>query len=108
MICAAQKVEHYEIASYGCLHEWAGVLGNEEAANLLEEILNEEKATNRSLTGLARERSNQEALGEFPGGDVEAAGAAQGTVSAQNYAIPAETSLQGVATPMTELTTTHA
>jgi len=58
LISAAQKVEHYEIASYGCLHEWAGVLGNNEAASLLEEILDEEKAANESLTELARKRSN--------------------------------------------------
>jgi ferritin-like metal-binding protein YciE len=64
LISAAQKVEHYEMASYGCLHEWAGLLGNDEAAGLLEEILEEEKAANESLTELARAKSNQEALGE--------------------------------------------
>ena len=64
LISAAQKVEHYEIASYGCLHEWAGVLGNEKAARLLEEILDEEKAADEGLTELARASSNQEALGE--------------------------------------------
>ena len=62
LIAAAQKVEHYEIASYGCLHEWAGLLGNQKAADLLEEILEQEKAANRSLTGLARASSNQEAM----------------------------------------------
>ena len=50
LISAAQKVEHYEMASYGCLHEWAGLLGNQEAAGLLQEILEEEKAANESLT----------------------------------------------------------
>ena len=64
LISAAQKVEHYEMASYGCLHEWAALLGNKEAADLLEEILGEEKAANESLNELAIERSNQEALGE--------------------------------------------
>jgi len=64
LICAAQKVEHYEIASYGCLHEWAGVLGNKDAAGFLLGILDEEKAANESLTALARSRSNPEALGE--------------------------------------------
>ena len=64
LISAAQKVEHYEMASYGCLHEWAGLLGNTEAAGLLQEILNEEKAANESLTELARASSNEEALGE--------------------------------------------
>ncbi len=67
LISAAQKVEHYEMASYGCLHEWAGVLGNQEAAEILQDILDEEKAANESLTDLALEKSNDEALGEFPG-----------------------------------------
>ena len=64
LISAAQKVEHYEMASYGCLQEWAGLLGNEEAAGLLHEILDQEKAANETLTGLARASSNEEALGE--------------------------------------------
>jgi ferritin-like metal-binding protein YciE len=64
LISAAQKVEHYEMASYGCLHEWAGLLRNEEAAGLLLEILDEEKAANETLTKLARASSNEEALGE--------------------------------------------
>ena len=62
LISAAQKVEHYEMASYGCLHEWAGLLGNKEAAGLLQEILEQEKAANETLTGLARTGSNEEAL----------------------------------------------
>ncbi len=64
LISAAQKVEHYEMASYGCLHEWAGILGNKEAVSLLQQILGEEKAANESLTKLARASSNEEALGE--------------------------------------------
>ena len=64
LIAAVQKIEHYEIASYGCLRDWATVLGNKEAADILQEILDEEKATNHSLTELARSRSNQEALSE--------------------------------------------
>ena len=62
LIAAAQKVEHYEIATYGCLHEWAGLLENEKAAMLLQEILDEEKAADRKLTGLARAGNNDEAL----------------------------------------------
>ncbi len=54
LVSAAQKVEHYEIASYGCLHEWAGLLGNGQAAGLLEEILGEEKAANETLSDRAR------------------------------------------------------
>lgn len=64
LIAAAQKVEHYEIASYGCLQEWAELLGNEEAAGLLQEILDNEKNANETLTELARSISNEEALGE--------------------------------------------
>jgi ferritin-like metal-binding protein YciE len=74
LISAAQKVEHHEIASYGCLHEWAGLLGNKQAASLLEEILDEEKAANDKLTNLARGGSNQEALDE--GDEKESAGEA--------------------------------
>jgi len=62
LISAGQKVEHYEMASYGCLHEWAGLLGNQKAANLLEEILKEEQTANDTLTQLARASSNEEAL----------------------------------------------
>ena len=64
LISAAQKVEHHEIASYGALHEWANRLGNSKAADLLEEILGEEKAANATLTKLALDNSDKEALGE--------------------------------------------
>jgi ferritin-like metal-binding protein YciE len=74
LISAAQKVEHYEMASYGCLHEWAGLLGNKEAAGLLQEILEEEKAANEGLTELARASSNEEALGEADDAGSETAG----------------------------------
>jgi ferritin-like metal-binding protein YciE len=64
LISAAQKVEHHEMASYGALHAWAGLLGNKVAAELLLEILGEEKAANDALTALARASSNKEAMGE--------------------------------------------
>jgi ferritin-like metal-binding protein YciE len=63
LISAAQKVEHYETATYGCLIEWAKLLDNEEGASILEEILDQEKAANEKLNELATKRSNQEALG---------------------------------------------
>jgi ferritin-like metal-binding protein YciE len=48
LISAAQKVEHHEMAAYGCLHEWATLLGNKEAAGLLQESLIKKKPpTNR-------------------------------------------------------------
>ena len=53
LIAAAQAVEHYEIARYGTLREWARVLGNTEAHDLLGQILDMEKAANSKLTGLA-------------------------------------------------------
>jgi ferritin-like metal-binding protein YciE len=61
IISACQKVEHYEIASYGTLHAWSELLGNQEAATLLNEILAEEKQANDSLNELAMEK-NKEAL----------------------------------------------
>jgi ferritin-like metal-binding protein YciE len=64
LIAAAQKVEHYEMATYGCLHEWAKLLGNKKAAALLQEILDEEGATNKALTVLARASSNEDAMAE--------------------------------------------
>ena len=67
LIAAAQKVEHYEIASYGCLHEWAGLLGNQNAAGLLKQILDQEKAANESLNELAHDALNEAALGESNG-----------------------------------------
>ena len=62
LICAAQKVEHYEMASYGCLQTWAILLGNNEAAELLAEILEEEKAADSALNELAKGSINEEAL----------------------------------------------
>jgi ferritin-like metal-binding protein YciE len=53
LIAAAQAVEHYEIARYGTLREWAKVLGHTEAHDLLGLILDMEKAANSKLTGLA-------------------------------------------------------
>jgi ferritin-like metal-binding protein YciE len=59
IIGAAQRVEHYEIAAYGTAHEFANLLGETEAASLLEETLNEEKETDEKLTELAKEINSQ-------------------------------------------------
>jgi ferritin-like metal-binding protein YciE len=64
LIGTLQKIEHYEIAAYGCLHEWAGLLGHTNAAGLILEILAEEKASNDALIELARSKCNRAALGE--------------------------------------------
>lgn len=53
LIGAAQKVEHYEIATYGTLHALAQKLGYKDAAKLLAETLDEEKATDEKLTAIA-------------------------------------------------------
>lgn len=64
IICAAQKVEHYEIATYGTLVAWAKQLGEDEAASLLEETLNEEKEADTILTEVAESAINEEATME--------------------------------------------
>jgi len=64
IICAAQKVEHYEIATYGTLVAWAKQLGEDEAAALLEETLNEEKEADSVLTEVAESCINAEATTE--------------------------------------------
>jgi ferritin-like metal-binding protein YciE len=55
LIAAAQKVEHYEIAAYGTVRTYARLLGMEDAADLLQETLEEEGATDEKLTGLAED-----------------------------------------------------
>jgi ferritin-like metal-binding protein YciE len=64
IIAAAQKVEHYEIASYGTLRTFAQTLGMDDAAAILEEILEEEKNADEILTGVAESTINVEALEE--------------------------------------------
>jgi ferritin-like metal-binding protein YciE len=61
LICAAQKVEHYEIATYGCLCTWADMMGHAQALQLLKENLSEEKAADEKLTTIAKARANMEA-----------------------------------------------
>jgi len=61
LIAAAQKVEHYEIASYGTLCAWAKQMNHHEALELLHETLEEERATDEKLTQLAEDLANIEA-----------------------------------------------
>lgn len=53
LISAAQRVEHYEIAGYGCARTYAELLGDNDGAELLQQTLDEEKATDEKLTELA-------------------------------------------------------
>lgn len=62
IIAAAQKVEHYEIASYGTVRTFAQLLGEDEAAEVLQETLDEEGDADKLLTQLAQEIVNPEAL----------------------------------------------
>jgi ferritin-like metal-binding protein YciE len=68
LIAAAQRVEHYEIAGYGCVRTYAKLLGQNEAVTTLQETLNEEKETNSKLTGLA-ENINVEAMNSSDSGE---------------------------------------
>lgn len=61
LIAAAQKVEHYEIASYGTLCTIARQLGEDDALRLLKETMAEEKATDEKLTHIAEAGANQKA-----------------------------------------------
>ena len=61
LIASAQRVEHYEMAAYGTLVAWAEAMGHTDAAELLQTTLDEEKATDEKLTGLAEGGINQSA-----------------------------------------------
>lgn len=58
LIAAAQKVEHYEIATYGCLVTYAKLMGHDKQAAILAETLEEEKVTDENLTEIAMSESN--------------------------------------------------
>ena len=62
LIAAAQRVEHYEIAGYGCARTYAKLLGHGEATKLLQQTLDEEKRTDEKLTELAVGSINTEAV----------------------------------------------
>lgn len=61
LIAAAQRIEHYEIAGYGCVRTYAQMLGNDQAAQLLQQTLEEEGLTDKKLTDLAESVINLEA-----------------------------------------------
>ncbi len=61
LISAAQRVEHYEMAGYGCARTYAEMIGDEQGAKLLQQTLDEESATNQKLTDLAESVINLEA-----------------------------------------------
>src|ERR671913_1136402 len=72
LIASAQRVEHYEMAAYGTLVAWAKAMGHDEAADTLQQILDEEKATDEKLSQLAEGGINQEAASTAHPQDEEA------------------------------------
>jgi ferritin-like metal-binding protein YciE len=66
LIATAQKLGHHKIAFYGCLREWAGLLDYDEAAVVMDEILEHEQAADEAFTDLARAGRNEEACGNGP------------------------------------------
>ena len=75
LIAAAQRVEHYEIAGYGTVRTFANLLGQDEAAELLQQTLDEEGETDKQLSELAEGIVNEKALSEDEEKEVATAGA---------------------------------
>ena len=64
LIAAAQKVEHYEMATYGCLRTWADLLEEEQASRILQTTLDEEGEADKKLTDIAQSLNVEAAEGE--------------------------------------------
>ena len=69
LIASGQRAEHYEIAAYGTLVAWAEAMGHTDAAALLQETLDEEKAADEKLTSIAEAGINQDAADAAHPGD---------------------------------------
>jgi ferritin-like metal-binding protein YciE len=69
LIASAQRVEHYEIAAYGTLVAWAKGMGMNDAENLLQQILDEEKAADKTLSAIAESGVNEEAASGVKGAE---------------------------------------
>ncbi len=93
LIASAQRAEHYEIAAYGTLLAWAKAMGHGEAAELLQEILDEEKAADERLNAIAESGVNEEAVSGMEAGkdDDEAAPARSARRSAAAASISRRT-----------------
>ena len=74
LIAAAQRVEHYEMAGYGCVRTFARLLGRTDHAKLLQQTLDEEGAADKKLTALAESVINVEAESEEPSAPAKKAG----------------------------------
>jgi len=79
LIAAGQRAEHYEMAAYGTLVAWAQAMGHTQAEKLLQQTLDEEKAADKKLSGLAESGINQSAARDaHPEGETVGAGVAAG------------------------------
>ena len=78
LIAAGQRAEHYEMAAYGTLVAWAQAMGHTEAAKLLQQTLDEEKAADKKLSGLAEGGINRSAANKAHPDDEEPVGAGNG------------------------------
>lgn len=78
LIAAGQRAEHYEIAAYGTMVAWAEAMGHTEAARLLQQNLEEEKAADEKLSSLAEGGINEQAASLAHAGEEEAAPVAAG------------------------------
>ena len=74
LIAAGQRAEHYEMAAYGTLVAWAQTMGHTDAARLLQQTLDEEKAADKKLSGLAESGINQRAAEAAHAGDLQPVG----------------------------------
>ena len=93
IIAAAQRVEHYEIAGYGCVRTFANLLGFDKAAGLLQETLDEEADADKRLTDLAEsvinlnaEEEGEEGVGEEEGEEDEGGDENEGETNEEEQA----------------------
>ena len=84
IVAAAQRAEHYEMAAYGTLVAWARAMGHDEAADLLQETLDEEVAADEALTALAEGGINQDAADAAHPAEDDDAPASRSKTSAGN------------------------
>ena len=92
LIAAAQRVEHYEMAAYGTLVAWASAMGHSEAARLLQQTLDEEKAADEKLSALAEGGINKGAAANAhqPADEVELASRAPRSKTARQTKAPSK------------------
>ncbi len=81
LIASGQRAEHYEMAAYGTLVAWAQAMGHTQAVKLLQQTLDEEKAADKKLTGLAEGGINQGAADAAQSDEEEAAPAVVGAAA---------------------------